>query len=255
MAKRYTRKRRHKKQKRVHRRTMKGGAFSQDELEYLQNNGFNQQQIESLEALGVSINEVMQKVNTIMNVEPDGFHGNSDDMTEQVMIELTNEHTFNSQPMDFGEGIPHADDDPHELDMSMNDSFDSQGSLHLSDLDNSVSNNTSGYTTSPDESFVNSGQNYNYNSDISTNNSQDSLNLSDLDDNNDEPDDFGGKKRRKSLKNKKNKKHVRKTRKQRSGRKQRGGMCFGNGVGANSYDPNFSIYNTRQLELFPYKPK
>jgi len=37
-------------------------------------------------------------------------------------------------------------------------------------------------------------------------------------------------------------------------RKQRGGMCFGNGVGANNYDPNFSIYNTRELTLFPYKP-
>ena len=37
-------------------------------------------------------------------------------------------------------------------------------------------------------------------------------------------------------------------------RKQRGGLCFGNGVGANSYDPNFSIYNTRELQLFPYKP-
>ena len=37
-------------------------------------------------------------------------------------------------------------------------------------------------------------------------------------------------------------------------RKQRGGMCFGNGVGANNYDPNFSIYNTRELTLFPYRP-
>ena len=33
----------------------------------------------------------------------------------------------------------------------------------------------------------------------------------------------------------------------------RGGSCYGNGVGANSYDPNFSIYNTRELTLFPYK--
>jgi hypothetical protein len=40
----------------------------------------------------------------------------------------------------------------------------------------------------------------------------------------------------------------------RKSRKQRGGMCFGNGVGANNYDPNFSIYNTRELTLFPYNP-
>ena len=42
--------------------------------------------------------------------------------------------------------------------------------------------------------------------------------------------------------------------KRRKSRKQRGGMCFGNGVGANNYDPNFSIYNTRELTLFPYRP-
>ena len=40
----------------------------------------------------------------------------------------------------------------------------------------------------------------------------------------------------------------------KNNRKQRGGTCYGNGVGANSYDPNFSIYNTRELQLFPYKP-
>jgi hypothetical protein len=45
------------------------------------------------------------------------------------------------------------------------------------------------------------------------------------------------------------------TRKNRKGRgSQRGGTCYGRGVGANSYDPNFSIYNTRELQLFPYKP-
>jgi hypothetical protein len=28
----------------------------------------------------------------------------------------------------------------------------------------------------------------------------------------------------------------------------------GQNIGANCYDPNFSIYNTRELNLFPYKP-
>ena len=46
----------------------------------------------------------------------------------------------------------------------------------------------------------------------------------------------------------------RRTMKRRLSRKQRGGTCYGNGVGANTGDPNFSIYNTRELELFPYKP-
>ena len=56
-----------------------------------------------------------------------------------------------------------------------------------------------------------------------------------IDDIADSPDVRGGKRRRKS-------------------RKQRGGVCYGNGVGANNYDPNFSIYNTRELTLFPYRP-
>lgn len=36
--------------------------------------------------------------------------------------------------------------------------------------------------------------------------------------------------------------------------KQNGGRCYGTGVGANSYNPNFSIYNTNLLKLSPYKP-
>ena len=44
-----------------------------------------------------------------------------------------------------------------------------------------------------------------------------------------------------------------KTRKTR-GRKQRGGMRYGTGVGSNCFDPNYSIYNTPALSLFPYKP-
>ena len=197
MAKRVTR---HRRQKihRHRRRSMKGGAFTQQELQQLQNSGFNQYQIDSLTDLGVSLNEVIQKVNTIMNQGDDGFHGNSDDMTEQVMIELLNENQ-NAEQL---EGIPHADDDEHNLDISMDNS------LHLSDLDTS---NMSGYTTSPDE--------------------------------------FGGRKLRRKSKKRLNKKG-RKTRR----RKQRGGMCFGNGVGANSNDPNYSIYNTNMLKLFPYKP-
>ena len=51
------------------------------------------------------------------------------------------------------------------------------------------------------------------------------------------------------------KKRITKKRITKKSKKQRGGMCFGNGVGANSYEPNYSIYNTRELELFPYRPK
>jgi hypothetical protein len=47
----------------------------------------------------------------------------------------------------------------------------------------------------------------------------------------------------------------RKIRKSRKYRKSyKGGAHYGTGVGANCYDPNFSIYNTRELSLFPYRP-
>ena len=202
MVKRVTR---HRRQRRNRRRTMIGGKFSQQELQQLHNTGFTPNQIQSLTDLGVSINEIMQKVNTIRNNPT--FSGNEDDITEQVMVELLNEHIFDNQNAQQLDAIPHSDDDVHNLDMDQ--SFESQGSLHLSDLDRS---NTSGYTTNPDESF-------------------------------------GGLRRRRKSKKRLNKKG-RKTRR----RKQRGGMCFGNGVGANSNDPNYSIYNTNMLKLFPYKP-
>jgi hypothetical protein len=59
----------------------------------------------------------------------------------------------------------------------------------------------------------------------------------------------GGKRRRKSMKkrNKRNKRN-------KQSLKRGGGGCFGNGVGANAYDPNYSIFNTRELQLFPYRP-
>ena len=54
-------------------------------------------------------------------------------------------------------------------------------------------------------------------------------------------DQEGGRKRRK------------KTRKNRKYKK--GGDLYGNGYGANCYDPNYSIYNTNLLKLFPYSTK
>jgi hypothetical protein len=71
----------------------------------------------------------------------------------------------------------------------------------------------------------------------------------------DEDDDQNAGKRRKTRKTRKTR-TSRKTRKSRKmrGRKQRGGARYGTGVGANNFDPNYSIYNTQELNLFPYKP-
>lgn len=217
MAKRHTR---HKRHRRHRRKTMKGGAFTSQEIQELEAQGFSQYNIQSLDELNVSYNQVMQKINSIMNQSNNSYNGNSDDMVEQVMNEFLNENIF-----DNPEAIPHNHDDQHVLnDDDLNASFlsqdsnldQSQGSLHLSDLEQD--SRMSGYTTNPDESFG----------------------------------EFGGRKR-KSHRNRKHSKKGRKTRKNRK-QKQKGGKCYGNGVGANSYEPNYSIYNTNLLKLFPYKP-
>lgn len=195
--KKYTR---HRRQKRHFRRDMKGGAFTQQELQQLQGQGFDEFQIERLEDLNVSLNEVMQKVNTIMNQGSDGFNGNSDEMTEQVMLELLNEHIFVNSNAN------------NENNMDVDQSFESQGTTNIDESDTGSMSNISGYTTGEAESH----------------------------------DEYGGRRRRRRTKKRRGKKS-------RKTRKQRGGACYGNGVGANRYDPNYSIYNTNMLKLFPYK--
>ena len=209
MAKRHTR---HKRQRRNRHRTMKGGTFTEQELQQLQSYEFSPNQISSLQQLGVTYNEIIQKIYTIQH------SSSSSDIPEQVMIELLNEHIFENPNTQQSDAIPDAPDDPHNLD----ESFQSQGTMNLDelnlsqgtmDLDELNSSRMSGYTTSESD------------------------------------DEFGGRRRRRTTKKQRGKKG-RKTRRH----KQRGGMCFGNGVGANSNDPNYSIYNTNMLKLFPYKP-
>jgi hypothetical protein len=206
MAKRHTRDKRHK------RRNMKGGALSQGDIQQLRRQGFSTHQIDSLQDLGVSLNEIMQKVNMIMN---QGSQIDPDYMTEQVMVELLNEHIFDGSANQLSD-IPHAADDIHDIDI-MDDSFNSQGTMNLNELSR---NSDSGYTTSEDRSLF---------------------------------DEFGGKGRRRI--SRKNNTRKRRTTRRNSKRNLtlKGGMCFGRGVGANSYDPNYSIYNTNMLKLFPYK--
>ncbi len=208
---RHRRQRRHKQTKRL----MKGGAFTQQELSQLQNNGFNEHQIEQLNDLGVTFNEVMQHVNTIMNQEPYGFHGNSDALSEQVMVELLNEHIF-----DNINEIPQAEDDQHNMDIDLDNSFDTQGTMNLSEL-----NDTQGTMNLNELNDSNAS---------STNTTQEDIS-------------FGGRRRKTIKRRKTNKRNY-------SRRHLKGGTCYGRGVGSNNYDPNYSIYNTNMMKLFPYKP-
>jgi hypothetical protein len=215
-----SRKNMHKKRKgrRVKRtnRFMKGGDFTQEQKTMLQNHGFYPGQIDRFELMGLTFDQVNQKMQEIMG---ENFHGNSDDLVEAVEQALDTEH--------MDQGIAQAPDDEHHMDINNDIDFDDDdngndnNSLHLSDLDESQDSNASGYTTNEDESF-----------------------------------EVGGKKRKGRTMKKRKGRKTRKSGKKngRKTRKQRGGVCYGNGVGANNYDPSFSIYNTRELTLFPYKP-
>jgi len=218
---------RHTRHKRHKTRNMKGGSLSQEDIRELKEEGFTTNQIDSLQDLGVSLNNIMQRVNRIRN-DPN-FHGDPDYMTEQVIVEVLNENIFDGSANQLA-AIPHDPDDIHDLDISgsLDDTISSQGTMNLNELNISNRTSDSGYTTSEDRSF----------------------------------DEFGGKKRRRfSRKNSKKNSRKNTTNKRRRPNRNnksklilKGGMCFGRGVGANSYDPNYSIYNTNMLNLFPYKP-
>jgi len=217
MSRRHTkRQKRHRK----HRKTLRGGAFSQQQIQQLQNNGFNEFQIEELEHSNISFDDIMNHVDAIMNQGDTGFNGNSDAMAEQVMNELLH---------------------PPNIDSQLNQSFDSQGTMDVNEL------NTSGYTTDSDTSTISLGPM-----------NVDELNTSNMSGYTTEADEsFGGKRRRRRPRKRTYRRHVLKgriSRHRRSGknRHMKGGACFGNGVGSNHYDPNYSIYNTRMLSLFPY---
>ena len=233
MAKKTARNRRQRRQRRMARtKKMSGGAYSQNQLQQLQSNGLSEDQIQTLQEMNIPYENLMEVINQLWNQGDDGFHGNSDEFAEQIMNQIMNQ---NNQNADIFDNIPYTDDDEHEMDIS----FDGDdNSLHLSDL-NVTQDSMGANTTVADESFNNSQM---------SNGSMSSI----FSENESFASETGGKRRkRKTRKTRKN----RKGRKIRKSRKQKGGMCYGNGVGANSYDPNFSIYNTRELELFPYRPK
>jgi len=225
MAKKQTRNRRQNKQKKRILRTkkMKGGAYSEIQIRHLENRGFSEDQIQELQDMNIPFDNVMNVINQIMNQGEYGFQGNSDEFTQEVINRLINDDTFAP--------IPHAQDDPHHMDVD-----EDNGSLHLSDLDVSQD---SMLTSQADDTF--------YTPELSDDSSTIQSGNESM------ASEYGGR-RNKRKTYRKGKKGL-KSRKQRKSKKQRGGMCYGNGVGANSYDPNFSINNTNLLKLFPYKPQ
>lgn len=274
MAKRYTKnkKRKHIKKSRKYGKNMRGG-FTADDNATLQHFGFDEAQINQLETTNLPIAFIIdftEDVQNQYNEDPNVFNGN--DIQQTVVYYLTHDgqqyyQEYLNQNLDI-EPIPHNEqynldmgdddenplsDDEDELNMSNN------SSLHDSDLmgEPNGSPNTSidtGVTENWQDNLNAANMNNSFSS-FGTNNSLDSSlsdisNISNMSVNGGEQD---GGKRRKRKTNKRIKKGGKKTRKNKRTKRQQGGMCYGRGVGANSYDPNYSIYNTNLTKLFPYR--
>jgi hypothetical protein len=157
-------------------------------------------------------------------------------------------------------GISHVDDDEHELDLnnsiSLNDSMETtRDSMSGIAPNNNTNNNMMNFSLGDDDSFESQGSLHlsdfdveNADSNVSGNTTREGDSIGSL----------GGKKRgRKGRKTLKKRKTVKKRngKKTRKSRKLRGGTKYGTGVGSNCNEPNQSINNTNMLELFPYRPK
>ena len=183
-------------------KNMKGGDYTENQIQILKGLGFSDNQITRLNDLNIGYDQIQAKIAD--------FNGEPDELADFV-----DNYFLNNEIHENPNAAPIQIIGANEEDSSDEDN----NPLNVSDL--SIGSRDSGYTTK-------------------------------------ESGEIGGKKRRRN-KTRKNKKYSksRKTRKSCKRKyvyKQKGGVCFGNGIGANNYDPNFSIYNTRELQLFPYKP-
>jgi hypothetical protein len=199
----------------------KGGAdFSQAQRQELLDLGFTEDHIDTLTQVfpntdaGVVMNLIQQSLGQINNIT-------GQPNTPQEIID-----SFN----------PDNDDD------------DDDNISNIGDEDGSENNISVGSFESNDNS---ENSNMSYQGDTTNEDDSSFMNIEEL--NLDNANQNAGR-RRKTRKGRKGKK----TRKQRGlkqrGRKQRGGMRYGTGVGSNCFEPNYSIYNTPALTLFPYKP-
>lgn len=231
MAKRKTHHKRkvHKKSKTQSKKNMNmKGGFSPVQRGWLQSFGLDQEQINEIAMSGI---EFVDLVDIINNISREYEDGNSDEFAELIMREVNNGR------MDIS-NILHDEDDIHDIDRS-------HGSLHLSDL--SVGSRSEGSTTIASEDLSLFDTDIDTDVDTESDDEMEEATLMDDELN-------GGKKKRKASHKKSAKRQSKKMhKKSRKNKRLRGGMCFGNGVGANKYDPNYSIYNTNMLKLFPYK--
>jgi len=203
-------------------RKQRGGAdFNPDQRQELLDRGFTEDHIDTLTQVfpNTDADVVMNLIQTSL--------GQINNITGQP-----------NTPQEIIDSLNHDNDENNENDLSgIGSENGSENDMSVGSFgsdDNNLNNNIDDIS----EDSIVSDQ-----GDTTREDSDDELYLADLQDNQ-------GGRRRKTRKGRKG----RKTRKGKKSKKQRGGMRYGTGVGSNCFDPNFSIYNTPTLSLFPYKP-
>ena len=214
-----------KRSKNKKSKKQRGGAdFSQAQRQELLDLGFTEDHIDTLTQVFPNTD-----ADVVMNL----IHTSLGQINNDTGLPNTPQEIIDSLNPDNDENNLSGIDD--ENDSQHNISDDSL--VFDEDLDNNLNNNISDVS----EYSIVSDQ-----GDTTREDSDDELYLEDLQ----------GGRRRKTRKGRKGRKtrKGRKGKKSRKTKKQRGGMRYGSGVGANCFDPNYSIYNTPALTLFPYKP-
>lgn len=257
--KRITQRKSKKRNKRSYKKSKKqrGGAdFSQAQRQQLLDRGFTEDNIQTLEQLfldnmsaDAAINLIQTSLGQINNntgqpntpqeimdsLNPDNDENNdNDDNDENNLSGIANSENSSENDVSVGSFAFENENDLSDIDDENNSQHnisDDSFVFDQDDIDNNLNNNIDDIS----EDSIVSDQ-----GDTTREDSDDELYLADLQ----------GGRRRKTRKGRKG----RKTRKGKKSKKQRGGMRYGTGVGSNCFEPNYSIYNTPTLSLFPYKP-
>ena len=241
-----------KRSKNKKSKKQRGGAdFSQAQRQELLDLGFTEDHIDTLTQVfpNTDADVVMNLIHTSLgqinndtglpNTPQEIIDSLNPDNNENDLSEIGSENGSNVNNVSVGsfafenDDLSDIGDDNSQHNIS-DDSFDFYPDDDLDNNDNNLNNNISDIS----EDSIVSDQ-----GDTTREDSDDELYLEDLQ----------GGIRRKTRKGRKGRK-TRKGKKSKKNRKMRGGMRYGTGVGSNCVEPNYSIYNTPTLSLFPYKP-
>ena len=206
--------------KRISKKSKKNmqGGFLSNEMQNLANNGFKQNQINKLSDKNITLGTVNQAI--------DYFNNNA----HQIIVGIAENINVNADPLSnlsLSNDLSTNIKKPTPLNMNRLQISESQ---EIPENQNSNNIDISQNLVLTTNSIIDSTSNP---IDSSLNSIDSSSNPIDA-----APIVIGGKNNNKLKYN----------------NSYKGGGVYGTGYGANCYDPNFSVYNTNLIKLFPYKP-